>query len=120
MYYGVKTAIENDTTVKEIQFKENTGFNSSPNSIFNSARQESTYQSKFEFFKKKDEPPVQQVIKTKPSEDFWRVDLFIVKKAFCFFGVIFFVENERQFLFNELCFFGCTESAIWNRRRSGK
>jgi len=74
VYYGVKTAIENDTTVKEIQFKENTGFNSSPNSIFNSARQESTYQSKFEFFKKKDEPPVQQVIKTKPSEDFWRVE----------------------------------------------
>ena len=33
---------ENDTTVKEIQFKENTGFSSSPNSIFNSARQEST------------------------------------------------------------------------------
>lgn len=74
VYYGVKTAIENDTTVKEIQFKENTGFNSSPNNIFNSARQESTYQSKFEFFKKKDEPPVQQVIKTKPSEDFWRVE----------------------------------------------
>lgn len=74
VYYGVKTAIENDTTVKEIQFKENTGFISSPNSIFNSARQESTYQSKFEFFKKKDEPPVQQVIKTKPSEDFWRVE----------------------------------------------
>lgn len=74
VYYGVKTAIERDTTVKEIQFKENTGFTSSPNSIFNSARQESTYQSKFEFFKKKDEPPVQQVIKTKPSEDFWRVE----------------------------------------------
>ena len=74
VYYGVKTAIENDTTVKEIQFTENTGFSSSPNSIFNSARQESTYQSKFEFFKKKDEPPVQQVIKTKPSEDFWRVE----------------------------------------------
>ena len=74
VYYGVKTAIENDTTVKEIQFKENTGFSSSPNIIFNSARQESTYQSKFEFFKKKDEPPVQQVIKTKPSEDFWRVE----------------------------------------------
>lgn len=74
VYYGVKTAIENDTTVKEIQFKEKTGFSSSPNSIFNSARQESTYQSKFEFFKKKDEPPVQQVIKTKPSEDFWRVE----------------------------------------------
>lgn len=74
VYYGVKTAIENDTTVKEIQFKENTVFSSSPNSIFNSARQESTYQSKFEFFKKKDEPPVQQVIKTKPSEDFWRVE----------------------------------------------
>lgn len=53
VYYGVKTAIENDTTVKEIQFKENTGFSSSPNIIFNSARQESTYQSKFEFLKRK-------------------------------------------------------------------
>ena len=30
--------------------------------------------AKFDFFKKKDEPPSQQVIKTKPRENFWQVE----------------------------------------------
>ena len=71
VYYGVKTAIENDRTVKEVEFKEKPIYQQS-NAYQNDDNK--SFQAKFDFFKKKDEPPSQQVIKTKPREDFWRVE----------------------------------------------
>lgn len=71
VYYGVKTAIENDRTVKEVEFKEKPIYQKS--NVYQNDDNKS-FQAKFDFFKKKDEPPSQQVIKTKPREDFWRVE----------------------------------------------
>ena len=71
VYYGVKTAIENDRTVKEVDFKEKPIYQKS--NVYQNDDNKS-FQAKFDFFKKKDEPPSQQVIKTKPREDFWRVE----------------------------------------------
>lgn len=73
VYYGVKTAIENDRTVKEVEFREKPIYQQAPKSVYSNDDNKS-FQAKFDFFKKKDEPPVQQVIKTKPREDFWRVE----------------------------------------------
>ena len=73
VYYAVKTAIENDRTVKEVEFKENpTCWQESKNVYQNNDNK--SFQAKFDFFKKKDEPPSQQVIKTKPRENFWQVE----------------------------------------------
>lgn len=71
VYYGVKTAIENDRTVKEVEFKEKPIYQKS--NVYQNDDNKS-FQANFDFFKKKDEPPSQQVIKTKPREDFWRVE----------------------------------------------
>lgn len=71
VYYGVKTAIENDRTVKEVEFKEKPIYQKS--NVYQNDDNKS-FQAKFDFFKRKDEPPSQQVIKTKPREDFWRVE----------------------------------------------
>lgn len=73
VYYAVKTAIENDRTVKEVEFKENPIYRQEPKSVYQNNDNKS-FQAKFDFFKKKDEPPSQQVIKTKPREDFWQVE----------------------------------------------
>lgn len=73
VYYGVKTAIENDRTVKEVEFKENPIYRQEPKSVYQNNDNKS-FQAKFDFFKKKDEPPSQQVIKTKPRENFWQVE----------------------------------------------
>lgn len=66
IYYGVKSSIESDRTVKEAQFSVK------PQEIYTPA-QNNTYSSKIDFFKKKDEAPVQQVFKSAPREDFWQV-----------------------------------------------
>ena len=71
VYYAVKTAIENDRTVKEVEFKENPIYRQEPKNVYQNNDNKS-FQAKFDFFKKKDEPPSQQVIKTKPREDFWQ------------------------------------------------
>lgn len=73
VYYAVKTAIENDRTVKEVEFKENPIYRQEPKNAYQNNDNKS-FQAKFDFFKKKDEPPSQQVIKTKPREDFWQVE----------------------------------------------
>lgn len=73
VYYAVKTAIENDRTVKEVEFKENPIYRQESKSVYQNNDNKS-FQAKFDFFKKKDEPPSQQVIKTKPRENFWQVE----------------------------------------------
>ena len=73
VYYAVKTAIENDRTVKEVKFKENPIYRQESKNVYQNNDNKS-FQAKFDFFKKKDEPPSQQVIKTKPREDFWQVE----------------------------------------------
>lgn len=73
VYYGVKTAIENDRTVKEVEFKENPIYRQESKNVYQNNDNKS-FQAKFDFFKKKDEPPSQQVIKTKPRENFWQVE----------------------------------------------
>ena len=73
VYYAVKTAIENDRTVKEVEFKENPIYRQEPKNVYQNNDNKS-FQAKFDFFKKKDEPPSQQVMKTKPREDFWQVE----------------------------------------------
>lgn len=73
VYYAVKTAIENDRTVKEVEFKENPIYRQESKNIYQNDDNKS-FQAKFDFFKKKDEPPSQQVIKTKPRENFWQVE----------------------------------------------
>lgn len=74
VYYAVKTAIENDRTVKEVEFKENPIYRQESKNVYQNNDNKS-FQAKFDFFKKKDEPPSQQVIKTKPREDFWQVEV---------------------------------------------
>ena len=73
VYYAVKTAIENDRTVKEVEFKENPIYRQESKNVYQNNDNKS-FQAKFDFFKKKDEPPSQQVIKTKPRETFWQVE----------------------------------------------
>ena len=73
VYYAVKTAIENDRTVKEVEFKENPIYRQESKNVYQNNDNKS-FQAKFDFFKKKDEPPSQQVIKTKPRENFWQVE----------------------------------------------
>ena len=73
VYYAVKTAIENDRTVKEVEFKENPIYRQEPKNVYQNNDNKS-FQAKFDFFKKKDEPPSQQVIKTKSRENFWQVE----------------------------------------------
>ena len=73
VYYAVKTAIENDRTVKEVEFKENPIYRQEPKNVYQNNDNKS-FQAKFDFFKKKDEPPSQQVIKTKPRENSWQVE----------------------------------------------
>lgn len=73
VYYAVKTAIENDRTVKEVEFKKNPIYRQESKNVYQNNDNKS-FQAKFDFFKKKDEPPSQQVIKTKPRENFWQVE----------------------------------------------
>lgn len=73
VYYAVKTAIENDRTVKEVEFKENPIYRQESKNVYQNNDNKS-FQAKFDFFKKKDEPPSQQVIKTKTRENFWQVE----------------------------------------------
>ncbi len=73
VYYAVKTAIENDRTVKEVEFKETPIYRQESKNVYQNNDNKS-FQAKFDFFKKKDELPSQQVIKTKPRENFWQVE----------------------------------------------
>lgn len=67
IYYGVKSAIEADRSVKEADF--------SPKfeQIYDTpSKVNHTYSSRLDFFKKKDEPPVQQTFRITPRENFFK------------------------------------------------
>ena len=67
IYYGVKSAIEADRTVKQADFTPRL------DNIYTSAEsKEKTYSARLDFFKKKDEPPVQQAFRVTPKEDFYQ------------------------------------------------
>lgn len=65
IYYGVKTAVDSDRSIKEVDFSN------SLHRVYDLP--EKTYASKIDFFRKKDDKPVQQTFKAKASEDFWQV-----------------------------------------------
>lgn len=65
IYYGVKSAVEADRTVKQAELAPKA------EQIYDIPK--STYSSKIDFFRRKDESPVQQTFKAKPNNDFWRV-----------------------------------------------
>lgn len=68
IYYGVKSAIETEDTVKEA------AFNNRAEQIYSSVmnRGSNSFSSKADFFKRKDES-VQTKFVQKPREDFWQV-----------------------------------------------
>ncbi len=69
IYYGVKTAIDNDRSVRNAEFTPDI------EKIYDgAARQEKTFSARLDFFKKKDEPAVQQSFKVQPQADFWQVE----------------------------------------------
>ena len=69
VYYGVKTAVEADRTVKEADFSPKT--DNLISSIYNTGNSERTYSARLDFFKKKEEPPVQQTFRVQPREEFF-------------------------------------------------
>ena len=68
IYYGVKTAVEADRTVKEADFSPKTDTNLFDN--IGSAPKINSHTT-IDFFRKKEEPPVQQTFRTQPRQDFW-------------------------------------------------
>lgn len=65
IYYGVKSAVEADRTVKEAAFTPTI------EKVYDIP--EKSYSSKIDFFKKKEDKPVQQTFRFEPKQDFWRV-----------------------------------------------
>lgn len=66
IYYGVKSAVESDRTVKEAAFTPKL------DQVYNiKNNDEKTYSAKIDFFKKKEDIPVQQTFKISPREDFY-------------------------------------------------
>lgn len=67
IYYGVKSAVEADRSVKEAAFSPKL------EDIYDTpSKVNKTYSTKLDFFKKKEEPPVQQTFKIQPSEEFFQ------------------------------------------------
>lgn len=67
IYYGVKSAVEADRSVKEADFSPKL------EQIYDTpSKVNQTYTSKIDFFKKKEEPPVQQFFKIQPGEGFYQ------------------------------------------------
>lgn len=67
IYYGVKSAVEADRTVKEAAFAPKL------QQVYNiKNNDEKTYSAKVDFFKKKEAAPVQQTFKVTPKEDFYQ------------------------------------------------
>ncbi len=65
IYYGVKSAVESDRSVKEAEFTPK------PDSVFNEAKRTSqTYTSKIDYFKKKEDMPIQQSFRLSSSDSF--------------------------------------------------
>lgn len=74
VYYGVKTAIEADRSVKEADFSPTIEelYLSEKEDNKSYKNNEKTYSAKLDFFKKKDPEPVQQTFKIQPSNNFWQ------------------------------------------------
>lgn len=70
IYYGVKTAVESDRTVKQAEFNVKSDF---PVELLEKSIKQQQNKKTIDFFKKKDDAPVQQVFTAKPKEDFWQV-----------------------------------------------
>ncbi|MDD6620484.1 MAG: DNA mismatch repair endonuclease MutL [Eubacteriales bacterium] len=68
IYYGVKTAVEADRTVKEADFSPT--LEDIYSSVKVPERKEQTYSARLDFFKKKEEPPVQQTFRSMTSVEF--------------------------------------------------
>lgn len=66
VYYATKSAVEADRTVKTVEFNT-----PSAEQIYDISKK--TYSSKIDFFKKKEEAPVQQAFRIEPKSDFWQV-----------------------------------------------
>lgn len=67
IYYGVKSAVEADRSVKEADFSPKL------EEIYDTpSRVNKTYSTKLDFFKKKEEPPVQQSFKIQPDDSFFQ------------------------------------------------
>lgn len=65
IYYGVKSSVEADRSVKEAEF--------SPKMEQVYGLGQKSYSAKIDFFKKKDDTPVQQTFRTEPRENFWQI-----------------------------------------------
>lgn len=66
IYYGVKSAVESDKTVREAAFTPKL------DQVYNiKNNDEKTYSAKIDFFKKKEDIPVQQTFRMTPREDFY-------------------------------------------------
>lgn len=70
IYYGVKTAVESDRTVKQAEFNVKSDF---PIELLEKSIKQQQNKKTIDFFKKKDDAPVQQVFTAMPKEDFWQV-----------------------------------------------
>ena len=67
IYYGVKSAVEADRSVKEADFSPK------PEEIYDTPlKANKTYSTKLDFFKKKEESPVQQSFKIQPDDNFFQ------------------------------------------------
>lgn len=67
IYYGVKSAVESDRTVKEAEFTPKL------QQVYNiKNNDEKTYSAKIDFFKKKEDAPIQQTFRITPREDFYQ------------------------------------------------
>jgi DNA mismatch repair protein MutL len=67
IYYGVKSAVEADRSVKQAEFTPTL------EQVYDIPKKsEQTYSAKLDFFKKKDEPPVQQTFRVEPRKDFYQ------------------------------------------------
>ena len=75
IYYGVKSAIEADTSVKEADFSAKL------EQVYDIPDKSSkTYSARLDFFKKKEEPPVQQTFRVTPRESFYHHSSVLAQK----------------------------------------
>lgn len=68
IYYGVKTVVEADRSVKEADFSPT--LEEIYSSVNLPKQKEQTYSARLDFFKKKEEPPVQQTFRSMTSGEF--------------------------------------------------
>lgn len=75
IYYGVKSAIEADTSVKEADFSAKL------EQVYDIPDKSSkTYSARLDLFKKKEEPPIQQTFRVTPRESFYQRSSVVAQK----------------------------------------